>query len=166
VDTGAAEDGPDPRKRRCTVTAADASASALETLKVNARLNGVEVETLEADVFELFPRLEGQKEKYDLVILDPPAFAKSRTVLTEALRGYREINRRAVGLLKKGGVLVTCSCSQALDEGRFRQMIAQASADAERRLHQLEFRHQGADHPVLAGYDESLYLKCGIYRVL
>jgi 23S rRNA (cytosine1962-C5)-methyltransferase len=162
VDTG----GPALRERRCTVTAVDASAAALETLKVNARLNGVEIETLEADVFELLPRLERQKEKYDLVILDPPAFAKSRTVLTEALRGYREINRRAIGLLKKGGVLVTCSCSQALDGEHFRRMIVLAAADAERRLHQLEFRYQGADHPVLAGYDESLYLKCGVYRVL
>jgi 23S rRNA (cytosine1962-C5)-methyltransferase len=168
ADAVTAAGGPDLRERRCTVTAVDASAAALETLKVNAWLNGVEdtVETLEADVFDLLPRLERQKEKYDLVILDPPAFAKSRTVLTEALRGYREINRRAIGLLVKGGVLVTCSCSQALDEGRFRQMIALAAADAERRLHQLEFRYQGADHPVLAGYDESLYLKCGIYRAL
>jgi 23S rRNA (cytosine1962-C5)-methyltransferase len=156
------------RKRLFTVTAVDVSSSALETLRVNARLNGVEdmIETLEADVFDLLPRLEREKGKYDLVILDPPAFAKSRTVLAEALRGYREINRRAIGLLKKGGVLVTCSCSQAVDEGRFRRMIALAAADADRRLHQLEFRYQGADHPVLTGYDESLYLKCGIYRVL
>jgi 23S rRNA (cytosine1962-C5)-methyltransferase len=148
--------------------AADASAAALETLRANARLNGVEglVETLEADVFDLLPRLEGRKERYDLVILDPPAFAKSRAALPEALRGYREINRRAAGLLKKGGVLVSCSCSQALDEGRFRRMIALAAADAGRRLHQLEFRYQGADHPVLSGYDESLYLKCGVYRAL
>jgi 23S rRNA (cytosine1962-C5)-methyltransferase len=162
----AAAGNPAFRERRFLVTAVDASAAALETLKANARLNGVEdmVETLEADVFDLLPRLERQKEKYDLVILDPPAFAKSRTVLTEALRGYREINRRAIGLLKRGGVLASCSCSQALDGGRFRQMIALAAADADRRLHQLEFRYQGADHPVLAGYDESLYLKCGIYR--
>jgi 23S rRNA (cytosine1962-C5)-methyltransferase len=164
--SAAAAADPAPRERRCTVTAVETSAAALETLRVNARLNGVEVETLEADVFDLLPRLERQKEKYDLVILDPPAFAKSRTVLTEALRGYREINRRAIGLLERGGVLVTCSCSQALDGGRFRQMIAQAAADAGRRLHQLEFRYQGADHPVLAGYDESLYLKCGVYRAL
>jgi 23S rRNA (cytosine1962-C5)-methyltransferase len=148
--------------------AVDSSASALETLMKNAALNGVadRVNTVEADVFETLRSYERKKEKFDMVILDPPSFAKSRTMLTEALRGYKEINLRAMMLIRAGGILVSCSCSHALDEGRFRRMIVEAAADAERRLVQLDFRYQGQDHPVLVGYDESLYLKCGFYRVL
>jgi 23S rRNA (cytosine1962-C5)-methyltransferase len=101
-----------------------------------------------------------------MVILDPPAFAKTRSTLTDALRGYREINLRAIKILKPGGILISCSCSQALDEGRFKGMIADAAADAERRLIRLDFRYQAPDHPLLVGYDESLYLKCGVYRAL
>ena len=150
------------------LAAIDASATALETLRKNAALNGLDerVTTVEADVFDMLKNAERKKEKFDMVILDPPAFAKSRTALTEALGGYKEINLRAIKLLRPGGILVSCSCSQALDEGRFKRMIASAAADAERRLVQLDFRTQGPDHPVLAGYDESLYLKCGFYRVL
>jgi 23S rRNA (cytosine1962-C5)-methyltransferase len=144
----------------------DSSAGALQTLKTNAALNGVEdrIATVEADVFEYLRAAERRRERYDLVILDPPAFAKTRSVLNDALRGYREINLRAIKLLKPGAVLISCSCSQALEEGRFRRMIADSAADAERRLVQLDFRYQAADHPVLVGYDESLYLKCGVYR--
>ncbi|MDR3144756.1 MAG: class I SAM-dependent methyltransferase, partial [Treponema sp.] len=105
-------------------------------------------------------------EGFDLIVLDPPAFAKSRSALEGALRGYKEINLRAIRLLAPGGVLVTCSCSFALDEGRFKRLIAEAAADAGRRLVQLDFRYQAPDHPILLGYDESLYLKCGYYRVL
>ena len=101
-----------------------------------------------------------------MVVLDTPAFAKSRSALGEALRGYKEINLRALRLISPGGILVTCSCSQALDEAAFRRMIAASAADAERRLFELDFRYQGADHPILVGYEESRYLKCGIYRVL
>jgi 23S rRNA (cytosine1962-C5)-methyltransferase len=151
-----------------SVTAVDVSAAALETLRKNAALNGTEdrFTAMEADVFEALRTFERKKEKFDLVILDPPAFAKSRQVLAEALRGYREINLRAIKLLRRGGILLTCSCSQALDEARFRRMLVEAAADAERRLVQLDFRYQSPDHPVLLGYDESLYLKCGFYRVL
>jgi 23S rRNA (cytosine1962-C5)-methyltransferase len=188
------------------VTALDASAAALETLRTNAALNGASerVTTLEGDVFELLKAEERKKEKYDIVILDPPAFAKSRTQLAEALRGYKEINLRAIRLLRRGGkdtrpqgrgltdaagrspneltrsltnsepalageaggLLITCSCSHALDEGRFKRMITEAAADAERRLIQLDFRYQGQDHPILLGYDESLYLKCGFFQVV
>ncbi|MDR3192144.1 MAG: class I SAM-dependent rRNA methyltransferase [Treponema sp.] len=146
----------------------DVSGEALEGLRVNAALNGLEdrIRTLEADVFEYLRAAERGKESWDLLILDPPAFAKTRSSLTDALRGYREINLRAIKILKPGGVLISCSCSQALDEGRFKRLIAEAAADAERRLIRLDFRCQSADHPVLVGYDESLYLKCGIYRVL
>jgi 23S rRNA (cytosine1962-C5)-methyltransferase len=101
-----------------------------------------------------------------MVILDPPAFAKSRSSLEEALRGYKEINLRAIKLVRVGGVFVSCSCSQAVDEILFKRMIAEAAADAERRLVQIDFRFQAQDHPILAGYDESLYLKCGFFRVL
>jgi len=150
------------------VTFVDQSAVALETAMRNAALNGVEqrAAVIEDDVFEYLRKMERKKEKADMIILDPPAFAKSRTALTEALRGYKEINLRALKLLRPGGVLCTCSCSQALDEGRFKRMIAEAAADAQRRLLQLDFRCQGPDHPVLVGYDESQYLKCGFYRVL
>jgi 23S rRNA (cytosine1962-C5)-methyltransferase len=151
-----------------TVTAADVSTTALEGLRKNAALNGVEnrVTAIEADIFETLRALERKKETFDMVILDPPAFAKSRSALGEALRGYKEINLRAVKLLRPNGILVSCSCSHALDEARFKRMIGEAAADAERRLVQLDFRTQGPDHPVLVGYDESLYLKCGFYLVL
>ncbi|MDR0554089.1 MAG: class I SAM-dependent rRNA methyltransferase [Treponema sp.] len=151
-----------------SVRAVDVSASALETLALNSRLNGVEdrIDTVEADIFSALPQYERAKERFDCVILDPPAFAKSRSALEGALRGYKEINLRALRLLNPGGVLVTCSCSHALDEGRFKRMIAEAAADAGRRLVQLDFRYQAADHPILLGYEESLYLKCGYFRAV
>ncbi|MDR0450895.1 MAG: class I SAM-dependent rRNA methyltransferase [Treponema sp.] len=146
----------------------DASGEALRGLKANAALNGLEgrITTLEADAFEYLRAAERRREAWDLIVLDPPAFAKTRSALADALRGYREINLRAIKILKPGGVLFTCSCSQALDEGRFMRMVAEAAADAERRLIRLDFRYQAADHPVLVGYDESLYLKCGVYRAV
>jgi 23S rRNA (cytosine1962-C5)-methyltransferase len=149
------------------LTAVDVSATALEGLRKNAALNGIESRsaTLEIDVFEALRAFERKKEHFDLIILDPPAFAKSKTALGEALRGYREINLRAINLLRRGGVLVSCSCSQALDEANFKRMIVEAASNA-KRLIQLDFRQQAPDHPVLAGYDESFYLKCGFYRVL
>jgi 23S rRNA (cytosine1962-C5)-methyltransferase len=148
--------------------AVDVAAAALETLNKNARLNGIadRIETVEADAFEILRIYERKKERFDMIVLDPPAFAKSRSALGEALRGYKEINLRALGLLTPGGILVSCSCSQALDDTAFRRVITAAAADAERRLTELDFRYQGADHPILVGYDESRYLKCGIYRAL
>jgi 23S rRNA (cytosine1962-C5)-methyltransferase len=150
------------------ITAADASAGALEAVRLNARINALEdrLDTVQADIFDLLPRYERARERFDLIILDPPAFAKSHSALEGAVRGYREINLRAIRLLSPGGTLVTCSCSQALGEERFKALIAQAAADADRRLIRLDFRYQAADHPILVGYDESLYLKCGFYRVL
>ncbi|MDR2768342.1 MAG: class I SAM-dependent rRNA methyltransferase [Treponema sp.] len=148
------------------VTAVDSSPPALTLARRNAALNGIELRTAEADVFE-FLRGEGRrKAKYDLIILDPPAFAKTRQALEAALRGYREINLRAMNLLSKGGVLISSSCSQAVDEGAFKRMINEAAADAGRTLIQGDFRCQAADHPILVGYGESCYLKCGFYRVL
>jgi 23S rRNA (cytosine1962-C5)-methyltransferase len=150
------------------VTALDVSAAALETLQKNAALNGVQnrAAAIEADVFDFLRNAERAKEQFDMIILDPPAFAKSRTALSEALRGYNEINLRAITRIRHGGILVTCSCSHALDEGRFKRMVTDAASGAERRLVQLDYRCQSPDHPVLLGHDESLYLKCGFYRVL
>jgi 23S rRNA (cytosine1962-C5)-methyltransferase len=150
------------------VVCVDSSAAALETVRINAALNGVgdRVTVVEADVFEYLRSCERRKEKFDLIVLDPPAFAKSKSALEGALRGYKDINLSALKLLNPGGVLVSCSCSQAMDGGRFLRMIADAAADADRRIVQTDFRYQGADHPVLVGYDESLYLKCGFYRVV
>jgi len=151
-----------------SVTCVDVSAAALETLEKNTALNGVSsvVKTAEADVFEYLRAAQRRKEHYDLIVLDPPAFAKNRASLEDAIRGYKEINLRAVSMLNTGGILVTCSCSQAMDEALFRRMITEAAADADRRIIQLDFRYQAPDHPILMGYDESLYLKCGFYRIL
>jgi 23S rRNA (cytosine1962-C5)-methyltransferase len=165
----------------------DESAYALDALKRNAALGGADGETIvcvKDDVFAFLTRLERQgashhasnhashasssngKELFDIIILDPPAFAKSRTQTEDAVRGYREINRKAIALLAPGGILVSCSCSQAVDEWRFKSMIAASARDAGRRLQELSFRGQPADHPVLLGYDESHYLKCGIYGLV
>ena len=151
-----------------SVTCLDVSESVLETLEKNAALNGVSsrIKTVKTDVFEYLRTAQRKKERYDLIVLDPPAFAKSRSSLDDAIRGYKEINLRAIYLLKPGGVLVTCSCSQAMDETRFKKMITEAASDADRRLVQLDFRCQSPDHPILMGYDESFYLKCGFYRVI
>ena len=151
-----------------SVVCVDVSAAALETLKVNAALNGVsdKIKTVEADVFEYLRVAERRKERYDLIILDPPAFAKTRLSLEGAIRGYKEINLRAISMLSKGGVLVTSSCSQAMDEANFRRMVTEAATDAGRRLVETDFRRQSADHPILMGYDESFYLKCGFYRAV
>ena len=151
-----------------SVVCVDSSAPALETLGINAALNGVSaaVKTVEAEVFEYLRAAERKKERYDLIVLDPPAFAKTKASLDAAIRGYKEINLRAISLLNPGGILVTCSCSQAMDETRFKRMVSEAAADAERRLIQLEFRYQAPDHPILMGYDESFYLKCGFYRAV
>jgi 23S rRNA (cytosine1962-C5)-methyltransferase len=150
------------------ITAVDVSPSALELARKNAGLNEVSgmIETVQADVFDFLRSAERRREKYGLVILDPPAFAKNRAALENALRGYKEINLRALKLLDQGGILVTCSCSHAVDESRFKAMITDAAADADRRIIQLDFCCQPPDHPILVGYDESLYLKCGFYRVL
>jgi 23S rRNA (cytosine1962-C5)-methyltransferase len=152
-----------------SVVCVDVSAAALETVKINAALNGVSgrIKTVEADVFESLRAAERRKERYELIILDPPAFAKTRPSLEGAIRGYKEINLRAISLLSKnGGILVTSSCSQAMDEAHFKRMITEAAADAGRRLVETDFRRQSADHPILVGYDESFYLKCGFYRAV
>jgi 23S rRNA (cytosine1962-C5)-methyltransferase len=154
--------------RQAQILAVDSSREALETLKQNVLLNGLEarINSEEADIFEFLRRRERVGTRFDAVILDPPAFAKSHTQLKEALRGYKEINLRALKLLNKGGILVSCSCSQAVDESGFKRMMRGAAIDAGRRLLQLDFRLQPPDHPILVGYDESHYLTCGFYQVL
>ncbi|MDR2660309.1 MAG: class I SAM-dependent rRNA methyltransferase [Spirochaetaceae bacterium] len=150
------------------ISAADTSETALASLKKNALVNGVSasIKTVQTDIFEYLEKLEHTREHFDIIILDPPAFAKSHTALDNALRGYKEINLKAIKLLSAGGLLVSCSCSQALSEQRFKWMIFAAARDAGRRLYQIDFRLQSQDHPILIGYDESLYLKCGFYQVL
>jgi 23S rRNA (cytosine1962-C5)-methyltransferase len=151
-----------------SVTALDSSAHALSAVSQNADLNGVGplVQCVKDDIFDYLRSADRAKEHFDLIVLDPPAFAKSRVNLDDALRGYREINSRALRLLDRGGILVSCSCSHALGENRFKSMINHAAMDAEKRLRLVSFTYQSPDHPILLGYDESLYLKCGIYEVL
>jgi 23S rRNA (cytosine1962-C5)-methyltransferase len=145
----------------------DTSQAALDAVLENARLNGLDeaVKTEKADAFDLLSRLVREKQRFDLLILDPPAFAKSHNDLSAALKGYREINLKAMNLRAAGGVLVTCSCSQVVDEFRFRQVVAEAAVDADRRLYEREFLGQPPDHPSLVGHAPSRYLKCGIYYV-
>ena len=111
------------------------------------------------------PKLEGEQE-FDVVILDPPAFTKSRQATKNAVKGYREINLRGMKLVKDGGYLATCSCSHFMDEILFKKTLAEAARGARRRLRQVEFRTQAPDHPILWGDDESYYLKFGIFQVV
>ncbi len=150
-----------------SVLGVDASELAVEQARENARLNGLEgrVEFQCADVFDLLPRLEAAGEKYDVVILDPPAFTKSRDSVKNAVKGYREINLRGMKLVRDGGYLVTCSCSHFLGPELFAKTIREAAAGAHRRLRQVEFCTQGPDHPILWAAEESYYLKFYIFQV-
>ncbi|MDR2842543.1 MAG: class I SAM-dependent rRNA methyltransferase [Spirochaetaceae bacterium] len=148
------------------IIAADSSEAALGVLKKNCELNGVSTITVAAEnVFDLLTKYERAKETFDLIVLDPPAFAKSRTAMDGAVRGYKEINLKAIKLLSPNGILITCSCSYAMTDEKFKAIIAEAATDARKRLYQLDFCYQSTDHPILVGYDESQYLKCGFYRV-
>ena len=118
------------------------------------------------DVFELLPELERKKEQFDVVILDPPAFAKSRTAVKNAVKGYREINLRAMKLVKDGGFLATCSCSHFMEYELFTKTIYQAAASAHKRLRQVEYRTQAPDHPILWAAQESYYLKFYIFQII
>ena len=127
---------------------------------------GTRLQYLCADIFDLLPSLHQRGELYDVVILDPPAFTKSRNSVKAAVRGYREINQRGLRLVRDGGFLATCSCSHFMDPALFRDTIAQAAKDAHKRLRQVEFRTQAADHPILWASEESYYLKFYIFQVL
>ena len=149
------------------VTGVDASPLAVNQARENAVLNGVEnfVDFVCAVVFEYLPGLEKEGKKFDLVVLDPPAFTKSRNSIKNAVKGYREINIRGLKLVKDGGYLATCSCSHFMDYERFTETIQQAARSAHKRLRQVEFRTQAPDHPILWAADESYYLKFYIFQV-
>lgn len=150
-----------------SVLGVDASQLAVDQATENAKLNHLEdrVTFQCADVFELLPELEAKKESFDVVILDPPAFTKSRNSVKNAVKGYREINIRGLKLVKDGGFLVTCSCSHFMDPELFAKTIREAAAGAHKRLRQVEFRTQACDHPILWAADQSYYLKFYIFQV-
>lgn len=149
------------------VLGVDASELGVAQARENADLNGLSdrVKFVAADVFDLLPELEKEGEKYDVVILDPPAFTKSRNSVKNAVRGYREINLRGMRLVKDGGFLATCSCSHFMTPELFAKTIREAAAGVHKRLRQVEYRTQAADHPILWGDAESSYLKFFIFQV-
>ena len=149
------------------VTGVDISDYACEFAAENARLNGLEnsVRFVTANAFDLLAEKSRSGEKYDVIILDPPAFTKSRATVDSARRGYKEINLRAMKMLEPGGFLITCSCSQHILPSVFQDIIREAASDAKVLLRQVEFRTQGRDHPILPQAPETQYLKCGIYQV-
>ncbi|MBP1633494.1 MAG: rlmI [Acidobacteria bacterium] len=147
------------------VVAVDVSAGAVARIEANVRRNGLgNVEAREANVFDELRRLEREGERFDTIVLDPPAFAKNKASVPRALSGYKEINLRALGLLSPGGCLVTCSCSYHVDEAAFAQVIYEAAVDAGVHVNVVEKRMQGRDHPILLGVPETYYLKCFILR--
>jgi len=149
------------------VEAVDISGTAVELAKSNAERNGLaNVRCIEANVFDFLREQHKEGARYDTIILDPPAFAKNRESLEGALRGYKEINNRAMRLLRPGGILITCSCSYHVSEGLFAEMLAEAANDAGCWIRVLERRFQSADHPILLTVPETLYLKCFILEVL
>lgn len=151
-----------------SVMGVDASELGIEQACENARLNGVEdrVRFICSDVFELLPELVEKGELYDVVILDPPAFTKSRSSVKNAVKGYREINIKGMKLVKDGGYLATCSCSHFMEQELFAKTVAEAARGAHKRLRQVEFRTQSPDHPILWAADESYYLKFYIFQVV
>lgn len=150
-----------------SVLGVDASELGVEQARLNARLNGLEdrVQFLCADVFDLLPKLEADGEKFDVIILDPPAFTKSRSSVKNAVKGYREINLRAMKLLRDGGFLATCSCSHFMTYELFTQTVGQVARNVHKRLRQVEYRTQAPDHPILWAADESYYLKFYVFQV-
>ena len=150
------------------VTGVDASGLAVEQATLNSKLNGMEdrVKFICRDVFELLPELEEKGEKFDVVILDPPAFTKSRNSVKNAVKGYREINLRAMKLVRDGGFLATCSCSHFMTYELFTQTIHQAARNVHKRLRQVEYRTQAPDHPILWAAEESYYLKFYVFQVV
>ncbi|MEA4954292.1 MAG: class I SAM-dependent rRNA methyltransferase [Pseudoflavonifractor sp.] len=151
------------------VTAVDVSEAAVEMARQNAALNGLDsrMTCMAADVFDLLPKLAAEKcRDYDFIILDPPAFTKSRRTADQAARGYKEINYRAMKLLPRGGYLATCSCSHFMEEHRFVGVVAAAARDAGVQLRQIEARQQAPDHPILWGVPETDYLKFYLFQVV
>ena len=150
------------------VTAVDVSEFAVACARENARRNGLSdvMECVAANVFDLLPQLEQQPKRYDFIILDPPAFTKSRKTTQRAMTGYKEINYRAMRLLPRGGYLATCSCSHFATEELFLEMLRSAAKDAGVQLRQIEARQQCCDHPILWGVEETNYLKFYLFQVV
>jgi len=148
---------------RCSqVTGVDSSRPALEIAEQNAALNHREIEWIEANAFDILKDYSSSDRRYDTIVLDPPAFAKSKRDLDAALRGYKELNLRALKMLRPGGILVTCSCSYHVSLSNFLEMLADAALDAHRTLRLIEIRGQARDHPILLNIPETAYLKCVI----
>jgi 23S rRNA (cytosine1962-C5)-methyltransferase len=146
---------------RCSqVTGVDSSRPALEVAERNAALNGREIEWMEANAFDLLRDYAAAGRRYDTIVLDPPAFAKSKSTVEGALRGYKELNLRALKMLKPGGLLVTCCCSYHVGEAEFLALVAESSRDVHRNIHILDKRAQAKDHPILLSVPETRYLKC------
>jgi 23S rRNA (cytosine1962-C5)-methyltransferase len=151
---------------RCShVTGVDSSRPALEVAERNAALNHCEIEWIEGNAFDLLKDYSSSDRRYDTIVLDPPAFAKSKRDLDAALRGYKELNLRALKMLRPGGILVTCSCSYHVSQSNFLEMLADAALDAHRTLRLIEVRGQARDHPILLNIPETAYLKCVIAAV-
>jgi 23S rRNA (cytosine1962-C5)-methyltransferase len=151
---------------RCShVTAVDSSRPALEIADRNAALNHYDVEWIEANAFDLLKDYAASGRRYDTIVLDPPAFAKTKRDLEPALRGYKELNLRALKMLRPGGILATCSCSYHINQTTFLETVAAAALDAHRTVRILELRGQAKDHPVLLNVPETSYLKCAVLHV-
>jgi 23S rRNA (cytosine1962-C5)-methyltransferase len=148
------------------VMAFDISEDAVARVRLNARRNGVEIDARVGNVFDELRGLERLGERFDTIVLDPPAFAKSKAAVEKAAAGYKEINLRALKLLNRGGTLITCSCSYHVNEAAFAQIVFDAALDAQVQVTVVEKRMQGRDHPVLLGVPETYYLKCFILRKL
>lgn len=148
------------------VDAVDLSATVVAMARANAERNGItNMECIQANTFDFLRERSARHERYDTIVLDPPAFARNKESLEGALRGYKEINNRAMRLLRDGGVLITCSCSHHVSEGLFAEMLAEAARDAGCWLRVLERRTQGPDHPILLTVPETLYLKCFMVEI-
>ena len=152
------------------VTGVDSSRAALEIAEQNEKLNsesfgGREIEWIEANAFDLLKDYSTAGRQYDTIVLDPPAFAKSKKALSTAMRGYKELNLRALKMLRPGGVLVTCSCSFHVGESDFLEMLRAAAFDARKSPRLIERRGQAKDHPVLLSVPETAYLKCVVLTV-
>ena len=147
------------------VTGVDSSRPALEAAEQNANLNGREIEWIQANAFDLLRDYSDSEQRYDSIILDPPAFAKSKRELPTALRGYKELNLRALKMLRPGGILITCSCSYHVSVFDFVETVAAAARDSHRIIRILENRGAAKDHPSVLGIPETSYLKCLILLV-
>ncbi len=154
-----------PTARCSSVTGVDSSRPALEMAEKNATLNGRELEWIEANAFDLLRDYSAANRRYDTIVLDPPAFAKSKRDLDKALGGYKELNLRAMKMLRPGAILVTCSCSFHVGPAGFLKVLADAAQDAHKSLRIIESRGASKDHPILLGVPETSYLQCLIFGV-